>query len=175
MQVRAAGLPDAPSIARVHIDSWRATYTGIVPERFLADLSHADRESWWEAILRTDPPAISTFVAETPGNEVVGFAGGGPEREGNRTYRAELYAIYVFEAYQRRGLGRLLTSALASEFLATGLTSMLLWVLEDNPAARAFYESLGGVELESKTITIGGKDLVEVSYGWRNLARLAAG
>ena len=49
---------------------------------------------------------------------------------------------------------------------------MLVWVLEDNPAARGFYESLGGEELGRKTTTIGGRDLTEVSYGWRDFESL---
>ena len=51
---------------------------------------------------------------------------------------------------------------------------MLLWVLEDNRPARRFYESLGGVRVGRKTVTIGGATLQEVSYGWRNISSLAA-
>ena len=37
----------------------------------------------------------------------------------------------------------------------------------------AFYESLGGELIGSKTITIGGRCLVEVSYGWKNTDSIA--
>ncbi len=50
---------------------------------------------------------------------------------------------------------------------------MLVWVLEQNPA-RGFYEHLGGVDLRAKPIQIGGKDLVEVAYGWRDLRTLVS-
>ena len=172
VRIRAARVSDAPSIARVHIDSWRTTYAGVMPAEFLMSLSYPARASWWEEILETDPPAMSTFVAETRPGEVVGFVGGGPEREANPDFGAELYAIYVYEDYQRLGVGRRLVSALAGALSERGFSSMLLWVLEDNPGARSFYESLGGEELNKQTITIGGEDLIEVSYGWRNIETL---
>ena len=50
---------------------------------------------------------------------------------------------------------------------------MLVWVLKDNQPACRFYESLGGEPVGRKAIAIGGTDLVEVSYGWRDIAGLA--
>ena len=51
---------------------------------------------------------------------------------------------------------------------------MLVWVLEDNHGARRFYESLGGELVGRKTVVIGGADLVEVSYGWKDITGLVA-
>ena len=131
-----------------------------------------EQEARWEQILTADRPAESNFVAETVACDVVGFAGGGPEREGNPTYRGELYGIYLLEAYQRKGLGCRLVSAVARRLLADGFGSMLVWVLKDNRPACRFYESLGGERVGRKTIAIAGADLVEVSYGWRDIANL---
>jgi GNAT superfamily N-acetyltransferase len=47
------------------------------------------------------------------------------------------------DAYQRQGLGRRLTAAAVNWLLQSGLSSMLVWVLADNPS-RAFYGALGG-------------------------------
>ena len=52
---------------------------------------------------------------------------------------------------------------------------MLVWVLEDNRRACSFYESLGGEWVGRKTATIGGADLEEVSYGWKDIAALVVG
>ena len=92
---------------------------------------------------------------------------GGPEREDNPTYRAELFLIYLLAEDRCQGLGRRLVSAVAGELRAEGFYSMLVWVLKDNNAACRFYESLGGELVGSKTITIGARCLVEVSYGWK--------
>ena len=162
-------------MARVHIEMWRTAYAGIVPDEHLAGLSYERREAVWVQILSRDEPAQCNFVAETVGGEIVGFAGGGPEREGDSTYKGELYAIYLLQEHQRRGIGRRLACAVAHGLLSSGFDSMLLWVLEDNRPARRFYESLGGEQVGRKTIEIGGADLVEVSYGWRDITGLAGG
>ena len=88
-------------------------------------------------------------------------------------YRGELYAVYLLEAHQRRGVGRRLACAVAHGLLSAGFESMLLWVLEENRRARRFYESLGGEQVGRKNIEIGGAALVEVSYGWRDITGLA--
>ena len=170
--VRAAIPEDATSMARVHVDSWRSTYAGIVPDEYLAGLSYRNRESLWKDLLTTDRPGTSYFAADAGGGDIVGFANAGPEREGDRTYQSELYAIYILEEYQRMGLGRRLFSHVTRRLLADGFNSMLLWVLEDNYPACRFYESLGGERVGRKTITIGGVDLVEVAYGWREITDL---
>lgn len=43
MKIRNATEQDAPGIARVHVDSWRATYKEILPSEFLASISYEKR------------------------------------------------------------------------------------------------------------------------------------
>lgn len=170
IRIRQAVDSDARGIAHVHIDSWRSTYAGIVPAEHLAGLDYGAREANWHRILADRRQ--NAFVAEEPDGRVVGFSSGGPERSGDTACPAELYAIYLFQSHQRRGLGRRLTAALAEWFLSRGWQSMLLWVLRDNPS-RGFYEALGGVEIKQETITIGGTELVEIAYGWSEISPLA--
>jgi ribosomal protein S18 acetylase RimI-like enzyme len=166
--IREARPEDAAAIARIHVDSWRSTYKGIVPDEHLAGLSYERREQGWREALSNPDNRSFVYVAEDEAGNVVGFASGGPEREGHPDYKGELYAIYLFAQFQRRGLGRQLTQAVARRLLKAGISSMLVWVLADNPG-RAFYEALGGTYLSEKKITIGEKELVEVAYGWRDI------
>ena len=92
MLIREASPTDAAAIARVHVDSWRTTYAGIVPADYLADLSYARREQSWHDLLSTPIPSRCVYVAAQDTGEIVGFASGGPERSGNAIYRGELYA-----------------------------------------------------------------------------------
>ena len=172
MRVRAADPSDAAAIARVHVDSTRSTYAGIVSDEYLAGLSYRDRESTWADILTAGRPAECNFVAETPSGEVVGFAGGGPEREGNREFTGELYVIYVLEEHQRAGVGCRLVSAVAQRLVSDAFRSMLAWVLEDNRPACLFYEALGGTIVDRTTVVMGGAELLELAYGWRSIDRL---
>ena len=102
---------------------------------------------------------------------MVGFVNGGPERGKHDEYDGELYAIYLLEAHQRRGTGRLLASALAFGLLESGMNSMLVWVLMESQFRR-FYETLGGSFIMEQDIDIGGKTLKEVAYGWEDITTL---
>jgi GNAT superfamily N-acetyltransferase len=102
---------------------------------------------------------------------VFGFVCGGPLREACKEYDAEFYAIYLPQGRQRAGVGREMTRTLTEELGRRGFRSLLVWVLEENPA-REFYVRLGGVLEARKTITLGGKELQEVAYGWAALAEL---
>ena len=46
-KVRRARVEDAAEIARVHVDSWRTTYAGLVPADHLASLSYERFEQNW--------------------------------------------------------------------------------------------------------------------------------
>lgn len=170
VRLREAGVADAAGIARVHVDSWRTTYAGIVPDSVLADMSYEQRTRSWEQILRERPRGGFSYVAEAASAGIVGFASGGRERSGDPVYRGELYALYLLAAYQRQGLGRRLVAAVAARLQQEGLTSLLIWVLAENPA-RHFYESLGGQFVREQPITI-GIPMTEVAYGWKDTSTL---
>jgi GNAT superfamily N-acetyltransferase len=171
MKIRQAHPADAAAIARVHVDCWRTTYAGIIAEDILANLSYKDREATWKAIL--DDPQQVIYVAEheDEDKQVFGFASGGPERAGDPVYKGELYAIYLLAEYQKQGIGKRLTQAIAQRLDEMELNAMLVWVLAKNPSRR-FYEALGAKELYQKEILIGDRPLVEVAYGWNPLNRL---
>jgi ribosomal protein S18 acetylase RimI-like enzyme len=174
MHIREATLDDVHGIARVHIDTWRTTYVDIVPTEYLAGLSYEQRESRWRENLSSQGDGNFTLVADADGS-VVGFAGGGPERNSIPGYDGELYGLYVLAAYQRQGIGRELTLTVARRLAADGFKAMILWVLKDNLKACAFYETVGGMPVGEKTITIGGAELIEVAYGWPDIRSLNQG
>ncbi len=171
MRIREAVPDDIPGIARVHVDTWRTAYPGIVPAEALAGLSYERSESRWREHLFLEGSGRFVYVAEDAGR-IVGSGSGGPERDGMPGYDGELYGLYVLAAYQRQGIGRELVQTVAGRLVADGLNSMILWVLRDNRKARAFYEAMGGVLAGEKPIAIGGADLVEVAYAWRELRAL---
>ena len=174
MMIREATCADVAGIARVHVDSWRTTYPGLIPDAVLAGLSYADRERLWTRALCEADSTTCVYVAVDPGGEIVGFASGGPARPGDPAYPAELYAIYLLAAAQGQGLGRRLVGAVAARLQTAGYPALIIWVLASNPA-RQFYEALGGRLVRRQPITIGGAALEEVAYGWPDLGVLAGG
>ncbi|WP_203247131.1 GNAT family N-acetyltransferase [Sporosarcina beigongshangi] len=168
MLIRKAELEDAVGIAKVHVDSWRTTYKGIVPDTYLASLSYESREKIWMNGIEQN----NVYIVEDDNGQIVGFASGGKERTGKyEAYVGELYAIYLLEAQQGNGLGRKLVQTVVDDLKEKKLNSMLIWALKENPACR-FYETLGGKEVDTAEIEIEGKKLSEIAYGWDDLTNL---
>lgn len=164
--IRKAGIADVAGIAIVHVDSWRSTYEGIVPDKFLDSLSYESREQIWKTgVIEND-----VYIAEDKNGKVVGFATGGKERTGEYgAYVGELYAIYLLKEQQEQGVGRMLFQSVVKDLKEKKLDTMLIWAIEDNPACR-FYEALGGKKIDTTEIEIAGKKLSEVAYGWDDLS-----
>lgn len=173
MRVRPAFAADAPAIGRVHAQSWHETYPGIVPDDALARVSAAQWAERWAERLGNPTHAGGIFVATNDAGEIVGFAHGGPERDGIPGYTGELYALYLLRAAQGQGRGRALVRAIAGWLAPQGRTAMVVWALAANTPARRFYEHLGGQYLTTKQTEI-GKSLDEVAYGWRDTIALRA-
>jgi ribosomal protein S18 acetylase RimI-like enzyme len=166
---REATLEDSTEIARVQVDTWRTTYRGIVPQSFLDRMDYDVRAESWRDQLAAGSSRI--YVSEMDGT-ICGFICGGRLREPLSDFDGEIYAIYLAVDAQQRGCGRAMMKQLAAKLLQEGLKSAVVWVLERNPAC-TFYERLGGEFLGQKAISIGGADLVEVAYGWKDLGQLA--
>src|SRR5215212_9715499 len=143
--VREARQEDATAIARVHVDSWRITYRGIVPDSFLAEMSYEDFEECWRGWLQNvGEPRWAYRVAELPSGRIVGFASGGPRQGPPYTdYAGELYTLYLLREHQRAGSGQRLVGSVARGLAEGGPYSLLAWVLASNPSRR-FYEAVGG-------------------------------
>lgn len=169
-RIRLATTQDAPAIAKIHVDSWRSTYKGIIPDAYLDSLSYATREELWN---RAVAPGSDerVFVAEQENGQVVGFVSGGPERSGDPEFDAEIFAIYLLDSVQGHGLGRRLMHAVVEWLESLGFSSLLIWVVARNPAC-GFYAALGGLPVRSKSVTIGGAAVEGIGYGWSNLAAL---
>ena len=166
MEIRDARPADVPAIAKVHVDSWRSTYRDVLPKSYLNDLSYDARETMWHASF--GPESSSFLVVAEDEGQIAGFAGGGAAHHDAaeaKAYGGELYAVYMLESYQRRGLGRRLVAAVAETLITEGHSEMITWVLEDNAACR-FYERIGGEYLGSKTVEIADMSLRAVAYGW---------
>ena len=165
MIVRRAEISDAKQIAKVHVNSWRTTYKGIIPDEVLDNLSYEKREERWATII----PKEIVFVAESKEREIVGFSTGGKERSGNyKGYVGELSSIYILEEHQGKGIGRSLVKPIIQELEKLEIYSMIVLVLEDNDS-RLFYESLGAEKIDKLQVEIGGKKLNELVYGWDNI------
>jgi GNAT superfamily N-acetyltransferase len=141
--IRAARPEDARPVAEVHVDSWRHTYRGVLPDEYLDRLSVDDREAMWLGAFAHPDPKSGALVAEAS-RRIVGFASFGPSRDEDAPDgTGEVPAIYVEPAALGTGVGRELFAAVTETLRVAGFTRATLWVLEANVSARRFYEKAG--------------------------------
>jgi ribosomal protein S18 acetylase RimI-like enzyme len=156
--IRLGTPDDAEGVARVHVETWQAAYAHALPREQLQALSleeAVERSRRW-------PP---TFVAERSG-EILGFVSVGASRDPGTD--GELFAIYVHPQHWGTGAGRALIQAGEDELRRLGHHDAVLWVLDDNPRARRFYELAGwSLDGAAREIHIFGFDVAEIRYAKR--------
>jgi GNAT superfamily N-acetyltransferase len=152
--IRPGTPADAEAVARVHVRTWQAAYAHVFPADRLANLSGDRRAEQW----RRHPP----LVAEDD-EGIVGFVSVGASRDDDA--EGELYAIYVDPTRWGTGVGRELIGAGEAKLRELGHRDVVLWVLEDNPRARRFYEAAGWrVDGSRRPIEFLGVEVPEVRF-----------
>jgi hypothetical protein len=64
MQIHEATMADVAAIAKVHVESCRTTYKGLLPNDYLANLTYEQREPRWREILSKSVGHSLVYVAE---------------------------------------------------------------------------------------------------------------
>src|SRR5690606_3137220 len=149
-------MTDAPGIAKVHVDSWRTTYQGILPDSLLENLSYEKRTELWQRNLSREDNYV--YVAENEVGEIVGFADCGKRESNTIDHSGDLTSIYILEEYQGKGIGKQLMSKLFQKFQELEYNRVIVEVLEDNKT-RYFYEHYGATLMETMTIKMAGTEL----------------
>jgi len=167
--VREAESADAEAIARVHVETWRAAYAGLVPDHYLIGMSVQGQSFQWKRLLRRPAERHLTLVAEVPGKGVVGFGSAGKARSRPPPAPGEIYTLYVATDWQGQGIGRALLRGLLGRLGGQGHGEAYLWVLAENPS-RFFYERLGGQRVAQQVETFAGSELLEYAYRWPTAA-----
>lgn len=90
--IRQATINDADEIARIHVETWKAVYNGIIPDAYLQGLSHEKRAAHWCENLKKAAKGI--YVAQED-DKIMGWISFGPSRDEDAYNIGEVYAIYV--------------------------------------------------------------------------------
>ncbi len=68
--------------------------------------------------------------------------------------------------FQGLGYGRRLFSAVRRDLAQSGIKSLVVWALQDNEPAVAFYRSLGGKPVARSGEKFGSKTLDKIAFAW---------
>ena len=171
--IRPIVAADAITVADLHATSWRDAYRGMLRDEYLDGDVATERRQVWTRRLGQSVDANYGFIAEAETGPV-GFAymlGGA-----DATWGTLIDNLHVVPGQKGRGIGRRLLEAAADEtqrrFPDDGL---YLFVFEANAAARRFYASVGGREVERAAVEPpGGGSQVHWRVVWDDAERLLA-
>jgi ribosomal protein S18 acetylase RimI-like enzyme len=166
IRLRSAKPSDARAIARIHVETWRSTYPGMLPDRALIDMNVDGKARSWRSMLEHPDAAGAVLVAEEDGEgTTIGFASAARNRQTVLPFAGEVQTLYVLPDWQNQGIGRVLLEGCFASLRERGLESAVVWVLADNPA-RFFYERMGGKRAGERDESLWGATLREIAYGW---------
>ena len=173
MKTRIAVAADAPAIARLHAESWRVAYRGMLQDDYLDRTIYAERQALWEERFRSSPANQYVVIAETAAS-VTGFACLYGDEDA--TWGSFLDNLHIAPDQKRQGTGTVLMEQVAAWSLRSWpAAGMYLWVLESNTSAMRFYESLGGTCVgEGIWTPPDGGEYRKLRYAWDRLDGLAA-
>jgi GNAT superfamily N-acetyltransferase len=126
----------------VRTRTWQIAYAHVFPAEALEAMTPEPWVERWQALLASPRPQAHVLVGEH-NSEVVGFAHIGPTQDERLQGLGELFAIYVLPEAWGLGVGQALMAETLNRLRLDGFEGAILWVLEDNPRTRRFYELAG--------------------------------
>lgn len=149
------------AVGAMHYRSRAAAYAHILSDVALAGGSAEAFGEWWSERWRWEKDTHRLTVAERDG-ELIGFTYVGPSETPGA---AELYAIHVDPAHVGTGAGRDLMVNALRQLAELGGDRAVLWVLEANDRARAFYERGGWTpDGATRVEPVSGEPVAQLRY-----------
>jgi GNAT superfamily N-acetyltransferase len=128
--VRRARPDEFETLLRIQREAGVAAFSHVFPQDRYPFPEDEVRESWKRTLA---DPGVEIYVAELDGAPVASVSVGG----------GFLRTLYVLPERQGSGVGSALHDHALERLRALGLEEAKLWTLEENHAARRFYERRG--------------------------------
>lgn len=163
LSIRFVNTEDIDTLASVHSQSLQAAYKDIVPDDILDNsFSFERRRAGFSHELHEQRPFN---VIAYDGSNPVGLLSFGDSRHIDVDEDTiELWRIYLLPQYWGSGFGEELFRWGINEIKVRGFKKVILWVLEENPRARRFYEKNGFSFTGQKKEEEIGKMISEMLY-----------
>lgn len=161
--VRPVTPRDAKAIADIHVATWQAAYSDLMPAEYLKSMTVDKRLAYWREAIEYSEPQLLVVTAD---EGVVGFVGFDRSRDaGTKSTVGEIWAMYVSPAHWGQGAGLALWDGAREGLKEEGCTQVTLWALLHNERAIRFFEQAAGFKREMaslKTVAFGSVKLEEI-------------
>jgi ribosomal protein S18 acetylase RimI-like enzyme len=181
VRIRAATVDDAPAMGRVMVESWLSAHHGQMPEaafqkRVQEWTPEVSARGWARALTEqavTSNPREVFLVAEDDDGVLVGLVSGAAAADEPSGSIAEIGSLYVLPSRRGQRVGRSLLGAACRELGDLGCSSLRIGVLAANLPARAFYQAMGGREVDQRMFDEEGHLLPMTVYVWADITTVA--
>jgi ribosomal protein S18 acetylase RimI-like enzyme len=161
---------DATAVARLHAESWRATYRGLLGDDYLDREVGAERDAAWRERLEQAPRDTQAGVVAEINGELLGFAF--IYRHEDPQWGTLIENLHAAPGRHGLGIGRSLLRWVCAQVPPE--EPLHLFVYDANAAARRFYDRLGGTaQARMEEIAPDGRPALVWRYVWPAASVLA--
>ena len=161
--IRNATINDIPEVARLHVDSWNNTYSGIVAQDYLENM----RNNLDKRIDRMKKEFdLRNMIVAVIDNEIVGFSEFTFSNEFSKDIDidCEICGLYIKNDYKKMGIGTQIFEYVTNLFKEKNKKKMGIWCVKENLQAVEFYQKKGGIIIKEKKFTLADKEYSEVAF-----------
>lgn len=160
--IREANTSDAARIVRIHLNSWRSTYSNVFPKEVF-DKQESEYNTRVENIKNAIREGSSNYALLEEDNMVKAFICYGDARGDKYKDYKEIYSIYIEDNNQKKGYGTKLIKYCFNIFKKEGYKSVIIRCLKEN-TANEFYQKTGGKVVELESSNAHDTDITECVY-----------
>ncbi|GIU16992.1 MULTISPECIES: GNAT family N-acetyltransferase [unclassified Shewanella] len=136
--LRDAVQDDVQQLAQIHVNSWKSTFSGLMPDKYINGYTLSSRVNEWQSVIHSRSEIV--VVAER-GGIVIGFMSYRVNPENLATI--ELCKLYLCPSAYGQRFGSKLLNHLKLSAQAQGMKAISLYVLDSNKVAINFYSKHG--------------------------------
>ncbi len=157
--IRMNELKDQEQMAHIKVDGWKNAYDKIIASNYLNTLNYEQQTKRYISSFDEYKDRVLVAVKD---DEVLGYSCFDTNKKDNAD--SELVSLYIKPSYIGKGIGTRLFKETCKVLLSHKKSSMIVWCLSDNVNAINFYESLGGISIETKSVKIGNSYYSEQAF-----------
>lgn len=158
--IRKATKNDIIRTSEIHTYGWRAAYDGLISEEELYNKITTSRSTKIHNKIIDDPNENFDIYDD---GIIRGIIIHGNSRDKDNEDSYEIYAIYIEPRFMNRGYGKKLLENVEVEAKKLNKKIIIIWTLEENKAARLFYER-NEYKIDEKEKNIEKWNLKEIRY-----------